>query len=143
LGRVLFVSAMMTKSWERYGIHALEGLYMIIGGGMESVQNLGTEDVNIVHIRYRDGRQAVVNVVYPSRIFGKYEVVGERDSASIAVSDTFYMFKRQLETFVRFVRERIYPYPPEETVELIRAVIAGILSRQRGGERVYIGEIAT
>lgn len=98
LGWVLFVSAMMTKSWERYGVHALEGLYMIMGGGIESVQNLGTEDVNVVHIRYKDGRQAVVNVVYP--------------------------------------------YPPDETVELARAVIAGILSRQRGGERMYIGEIA-
>jgi len=40
------------------------------------------------------------------------------------------------------MRERAYPYPPEETVELARAVIAGILSRQRGGERVYIGKIA-
>ncbi|HIE04576.1 MAG TPA: Gfo/Idh/MocA family oxidoreductase [Candidatus Latescibacteria bacterium] len=142
LGRILFVSAMMTKSWERYGIHALEGLYMIMGGGMESVQNLGTEDVNVVHIRYRDGRQAVVNVIYPSKIFGRYDIVGDKDSMSLTVSDAFYMFKRQLEAFVRFVRERSYPYPPDETVELTRAVVAGIISKRRGEEKVDLGEVA-
>ena len=37
----------MAKSWEKYGIHALETLYPIVGPGFTSIQNLGDKNINI------------------------------------------------------------------------------------------------
>ena len=41
LGDLRYVNITMAKSWEKYGIHALETLYPITGPGFESIQNLG------------------------------------------------------------------------------------------------------
>ena len=41
LGSLRLASITVAKSWERYGIHALEGLYPIVGPGFVSVQCLG------------------------------------------------------------------------------------------------------
>ncbi|NPV55028.1 MAG: Gfo/Idh/MocA family oxidoreductase [Firmicutes bacterium] len=144
IGEIEFVDCMMNKSWEKYGIHALEGLWRISGGGVERVQNLGTERANVVHLRYADGRQAVVNVIYRSQL-ARYDVIGSKASRTIAIADSFYMFKKQLESFVEFVRDFLggdfsYPYPPEETIEMVKVVIAGIKSREEGGRPVLLQE---
>lgn len=137
LGEVEFTSCLINKSWEKYGIHAVEGLYRIMGCGVEKVCNLGDARANVVHLRYRDGRQAVVNVIYDSRL-SKYDIVGSRATLVVPIADSFYMFKRQLTTFVEFVRTRKFPYPPEETIEMTRVIIAGIRSREEGGRAVSL-----
>ena len=55
LGRLRYVNFTMAKSWETYGIHALEAVYPIVGPGFISVQNTGDADRNIVHLHHRDG----------------------------------------------------------------------------------------
>lgn len=137
IGRIEFVDCLINKSWEKYGIHAVEGLYQIMGSGVEVVCNLGNEMANVVYIKYRDGRQAVVNVIYDTRI-SRYDIVGTGDTKTLVISDSFYMFKRQLQTFVDFVTTRRYPYPPEETIEMIKVIIAGIRSRENGGRPVSL-----
>ena len=47
LGVLRYVSITTPKSWERYGIHALEGIYPIIGPGFLSVCNTGSSERNI------------------------------------------------------------------------------------------------
>ncbi len=54
------VGATMAKSWEAYGIHALESVYPITGPGYLSVQNIGDARSNIVHLRHRDGIDVVI-----------------------------------------------------------------------------------
>ena len=40
LGDLKYINVTMAKSWEKYGIHALETLYPIVGPGFTSIQNL-------------------------------------------------------------------------------------------------------
>ena len=40
LGDLRYVNVTMAKSWEKYGIHALETVYPIVGPGFESIQEL-------------------------------------------------------------------------------------------------------
>jgi predicted dehydrogenase len=130
VGKILFVDGLINKSWEKYGVHCIEGLCQLMGYGIEEVYNLGDEKVNIVYLRYNDKRQAIVNVIYPAQI-SRYDIIGEKATKTILISDSFYMFKRQLQTFVDFVRTGKFPYPPEETIEITKVIIAGIRSREK------------
>jgi predicted dehydrogenase len=55
--------------------------------------------------------------------------------------DTFTAFKRQLVAFVEAVRTSRPPVDFGQTDELMRLIIAGIVSRNEGGRRVNIEEI--
>ncbi len=54
------------------------------------------------------------------------------------VFDAFYMFKKQLEDFIDFVKTGKFPYSYEVTVEQIKVVLAGLKSRENGGKRIFI-----
>ena len=130
------------KTWERYGIHALEGIYPILGPGFISVRNTGSLDRNVVHLKHERGVDAVVIAnkdMYGA--FGCMQLCGTAGHAEPALNDTFYSFKAQLVAFVDFLRSGVRPFPFEETVELMKIVIAGIRSREQGGCEVALADI--
>jgi hypothetical protein len=57
------------------------------------------------------------------------------------LGDTFFAFKSQLEAFIAYLRTGVRPFPFTETVELMNLVIAGILSREQGGQVVRMTDI--
>ncbi len=143
LGALRFLSITTPKSWERYGIHALSGIYPILGPGFLSAQNTGTRTHNVVHFVHARGAEAVVAAVddmYGS--FGCLQLCGTKGSASAVFRDTFYAFKAQLVDFVKYLRTGVPPFPFSETEELMKMVIAGIWSREQGGRKVPLNEIA-
>lgn len=142
LGPLRFATITTPKSWERYGIHALEGIYPILGPGFISVRNTGATARNIVHLTHRSGADVVVAAV--SDMYGAFGVLtlgGTAGHAEAAFRDTFFAFKTQLQTFVDFIRTGRRPFPFAETVELMKLVIAGIRSRDAGGREVKLTEI--
>ena len=141
LGALRFVSITTPKSWERYGIHALEGIYPILGPGFLSARNTGTAERNVVHLKHRCGADAVVVAtadMYGS--FGCLQLCGTAGHAQVAFGDSFFSFKAQLAAFIDYLRTGIRPFPFAETVELMKLVIAGIRSREEGGREVVIDE---
>lgn len=142
LGALRFVSITTPKSWERYGIHALEGIYPILGPGFVSVRNTGTAERNVVHLKHRSGADVVVVAsldMYGA--FGCLELCGTMGHASAAFGDTFHAFKAQLVAFIEFLRTGERPFAFGETVELMKLVIAGIRSREDNGRDVLLNEI--
>ena len=142
LGALRFVSITTPKSWERYGIHALEGIYPILGPGFISARNTGTVDRNVVHLTHRCGADVVVVAsadMYGS--FGCLQLCGTVGHAEAAFVDSFYSFKAQLVAFIDYLRTGVRPFPFSETVELMRMVIAGIRSRDECGRDVRLTEI--
>lgn len=143
LGKIRFASITTPKSWERYGIHALEGIYPILGPGFLSARNTGTRDRNIVHFKHIGGADVVV--VATSDMYGAFGVLqlcGTAGHVQVAMSDTFYAFKAQLESFIQYLRMGVRPFPFAETVELMKMLIAGIRSREEGGREVRLEEIS-
>jgi predicted dehydrogenase len=124
-----FVGCTMNKYWENYGVHAMEGLYKIMGSGITSVVNLGNKEINVVYIEWEDGKKAVIENIYNMKSTG-YDVITAEKTYRIQDKDTFQMFKRQMETFIQFIDEKKYPYPYEETIEITKVIIAGIKSRE-------------
>ena len=53
-------------------------------------------------------------------------------------NDTYYAFKKQLVSYVNFLKTGDYPVPWKETYELMQLVIAGIKSREENGSIIKI-----
>lgn len=144
LGELRYASVTMPNSWERYGIHALEAIYPIMGPGFVSVTNTGTANRNVVHIKHECG--ADVTIVATRDMYGGFgllQLCGTRGCVQAKSADSFHAFKTQLEAFISYVRKGTRPYPFEETIELMKMVIAGIRSRDQGGIEIRLDEIAT
>lgn len=143
LGEPRYLSMSTPKSWERYGIHALEGLYPLLGPGFVSVRNTGSEERNIVHLKHRlpvDVVLIAIKDMYGA--FGRLSAMGTQGAFDAATADTFYAFKTQLQKFIEYLRTGERPVPWAETVELMKIIIAGIRSRDEGGREVFLDEIS-
>lgn len=142
LGQLRHVSVTMAKSWEAYGIHALETVYPITGPGYVSVQNIGDANSNIVHLRHRDGIDVLLQVTKDmGGGFGMVTLAGTAAGLQLKFTDTYHAFRTQLVGFVDYLRTGKPPVPWEETRELMQLVIAGIESREQGGRRVFLSEM--
>jgi hypothetical protein len=142
LGELRYAMVSMAKCWERYGIHSLSTIYPILGPGFIGIRNTGTPERNIIHLRHSSGCDVNLPVVHD--MYGGYVnlfLCGTISSVSLKTTDTYFCFKTQLETFIHYLRTGINPIPWEETEELIRLVIGGIMSRDRGGEEILLRDI--
>jgi hypothetical protein len=142
LGQLRHIGVTMAKSWEAYGIHALESVYPIVGPGFESVQNIGDASNNIVHLRHRDNVDVLMQVtkdMYGG--FGMITLAGTSGNLQLRFADTYHAFRTQLLGFVSYLRTGVSPVPFEETRELMKLVIAGIESREQGGRKIYLSEM--
>ena len=139
LGEIRFASATTAKTWERYGIHALSAVYPILGPGFLTARNTGTLNRNVVHFTHACGADVVI--VATTDMYGGYgalQLCGTAGAVQLMASDTFYSFKAQLEAFVRYVRTGVRPFPFSQTEELMKMLIAGIISREHDGREVTL-----
>ncbi len=140
LGELFFVLSPMPKKWENYGIHALESMYPLLGQGFISVRNTGTYERANVMLKHKSG----CNVSIPMGIgmaFTGITIIGSAGEKHLPFTDSYYSFKKQLDVFVHWLRTGEEPFPFEETVELMKIVIAGLRSREEGGREVFLDEI--
>lgn len=144
VGIVRWVSSFTCKTWERYGIHALEALHPLLKRGVQGVRlETGINpDSDIAYMRTVDGVDITIPVcsdAYGS--FGTIQICGTEGSKSIRLSDTYITFRKQMLAFITAVRTGTPPCPFRDTVGYMEVIIAGIRSRQEGSRFVEIEEI--
>lgn len=142
LGKTRLLTVTMAKSWERYGIHAIEAVYPFLRpGGYRHVTHTGGIGRSIVHVAHEDGTDIVLAVIEDLHgAFGHVHAYGTAGADRAVFKDTFSAFKAQLEAFVSFLRTGVYPFPFDETVEQVKILIAGIMSRERNGQTVSLDD---
>ncbi len=142
LGELRFVSTTMGKWWETYGIHAIEGIYPILGPGFISCRNIGSKERNLVIFTHECGADVVVCVRKDMLGGGgMLTLAGTKGADQLRSMDSFYAFKTQLEAFISYLRTGVRPFPYAETEELMRMIIAGIQSREAGGKEILLKDI--
>lgn len=143
VGEPRLLTVTMMKSWERYGIHAVEAVYGLLPpGGWRSVVNTGTPGQNLVHATHASGADIVLSVVHDlAGAFGHLSVYGTQGRLDARFVDTFTAFKSQLRAFVNYVRDGVPPFAFDETIEQMKIIIAGIRSREENGRRIPLTEI--
>lgn len=139
-GDLRLITVTMAKSWERYGIHALEAVYpMLAAGGYTSISHRGDGAANFMHLQHQSGVAVLLTVISDLYgAFGHVGVYGTRGALQAKFEDTFFAFKSQLESFIAYLRTGQSPVPFSETIELMKIIIAGVDSRERGGEVVQL-----
>lgn len=140
IGKLMYICQPMPKKYETYGIHALEAMYPLLGEGFLSVQNTGTYEQAMVHIKHKSG--CCVDIAQGIGMAGAGTLmIGTAGSRYVNDGDSYYAFKKQLELFVRWLRTGEEPFPFSQSVELMKMVIAGLRSREEGGRVVMLDEI--
>lgn len=140
LGDLVYICSPMPKKYETYGIHALEAIYPLLGPGFISAQNTGTFEQTSVHLVHKSG--CMVDIAQNLKMAGAgVTIIGTKESRYINDGDSYYAFKKQLDLFVHWLRTGEEPFPFEQTVELMKLIVAGLRSRKEGGRVVLLSEI--
>ena len=142
LGDLRWITSFTCKTWERYGIHALEAVEPLLGPGYTQVQTLHQAGSDVVHISHRSGVQTTLGAIHDAYgSFGAVHLYGTKGQLPLHLTDTYPAFRGQLVAFIDYLRTGNPPLPFDETVELMAVIIAGIRSRERGGAVVTVQEI--
>lgn len=143
IGKLRWVTMSMAKTWERYGIHAVESVARFAPpGGWEWVSNTTSPGTNVAQLHHRNGLNASIAVVSDlAGAFGHLTLYGTSGVLAARFGDTFHAFKTQLQAFIDYIRTGRPPVAFDQTVELIKIIIAGLRSGEDGGRKIYLADI--
>ena len=129
LGRILVAVAGSPNELIFYGIHGLAMLLQVYGPGIESAQNIGEGDVDVVKYRWRDGRLGVQLGLESGRPGWRVTLFGEKGKLDISVDDADYFYWNLNCHFLEMVKTRKQPLSNAEMLEIIKALVAAKKSR--------------
>ena len=142
LGELRWITSFTCKSWERYGIHALEAVAPLMGPGFRSVRAQSNERGDVMQITHASGLHLSLGALHDAYgIFGAVHLHGTQGDLALKLRDTYHAFRGQLLAFIELLRSGQPPLSFEQTVELMAVLIAGIRSRQQQGREVAVAEI--
>jgi predicted dehydrogenase len=142
LGDLRWITSFTCKSWERYGIHALEAVEPLLGPGFLTVQTLTDSGGDVVHLTHRSGVRVTLGAIHDAYgSFGAVHLYGTKGQIPLRLDDTYNAFRSQLVAFIDMLRTGQRPLPFEETVELMAVIIAGRRSREQGGASIRVADI--
>jgi predicted dehydrogenase len=131
LGDLRWITSFTCKTWERYGIHALEAIYPVVGPGFTTVHTLHQSGSDVVHLTHRTGVQVTIAAIHDALgSFGVVHAYGTKGQLALTLQDTYAAFRGQLLAFVEMLRSGTPPFPFGQTLELMAIIIAGIRSRE-------------
>jgi len=134
-----WLTSITCKSWERYGIHALEPVFRILGAGFTHVRSEAQDGSDIVYCLHRSGAQATIAAIADAvGSFGTIHAYGIEGEQYVRMRDTYTTFRNQLVAVVEWLRTGVEPYPFRDTIELMAILIAAIESREKGGQLISI-----
>lgn len=139
LGDLRWITSFTCKTWERYGIHALEAVEPLLGRGFQTVQAHASGRGDVMHITHTTGISLTIGALHDAYgSFGTVHLYGTGGDLSLKLKDTYHAFRGQLAAFIDMLRTGRPPLPFEETAELMAVIIAGIRSRAEGGRCVSV-----
>lgn len=142
LGELRWITSFTCKTWERYGIHALEAVEPLLGPGFLTVKASSDAGGDVMHLTHRSGVRLTLGALHDSYgSFGAVHLYGTKGDLALKLMDTYHAFRGQLVAFIEMLRGGERPLPFDETVELMAVIIAGIRSREQGGAAVSIADI--
>ncbi|MBB5030664.1 Gfo/Idh/MocA family protein [Prosthecobacter vanneervenii] len=142
VGDMRWITSFTCKTWERYGIHALEAVEPLLGPGFLTVQAHSDAGGDVMHLTHRCGVRVTIGALHDAYgSFGAVHLYGTKGQLPLRLTDTYSAFRGQLVAFIDMLRTGARPLPFEETVELMAVIIAGRRSREQNGAAIHISDI--
>jgi predicted dehydrogenase len=138
-GRLKLIRGAIVLSWEKYGIHLLEAILSLSTARPVSVETLKADHASSV-VRLEDGMVIQIDALGECARTFHVEIFGTQQNGTFDITDNFSMFRRMLWQFTESIRTGRPAIPPERTLELMRVLIAGRMSRDENRE-VFLHEI--
>ena len=94
LGDLRWLTSFTCKTWERYGIHALEAVEPLIGPGFKSVQAHSDPGGDVMHITHQSGVRLTIGALHDAYgSFGAVHLYGTKGHLPITLKDTYSAFQ--------------------------------------------------
>jgi len=138
LGDVMCAVAANPNELVFYGIHGLAMLCQLFGPGIESVQNIGEGDLDLVKYRWRDGHVGVQVGLEGGSPGWKLTVFAQKGRLDIPTGDADYFYWNVMSHFVEMVRTGKQPLPNDQMLEIIRALCLAKKSKALGTGEVIV-----
>lgn len=124
LGSLRYLDAVIPKDWDKYAVHAIEPLLMIVGkqGAIADCSLWQQGGIRRLQILWASGMQAAITAVNAAAPIA-IRVVGERGWRDLVFSDTFPAFRAALADFVDGVKDKSVRTDPlfvRRVVEIIQ-----------------------
>lgn len=143
LGELRWITSFTCKTWERYGIHALEAVAPLIGPGFLTIQAQSDATGDVMQITHRSGVRLTIAALHDAYgSFGAVHLYGTKGELALKLTDTYHAFRGQLVAFIDMLHTGQPPLPFAETAELMAVIIAGLCSREQGGTIQSIADFA-
>lgn len=139
-GKLKLIRGAIVLSWEKYGIHMLDAVFSMIPDRPLSVQMLPTDHASAA-IRLESGALLQIDALDECARTFHIEIFGTQRNGAYDITDNFSMFRRTLWEFFESIRTGQPAIPMERTLELMRVLIAGRISRKEKRE-VALDEIS-
>ncbi|MBL9178958.1 MAG: Gfo/Idh/MocA family oxidoreductase [Verrucomicrobiaceae bacterium] len=142
IGDLRWITSFTCKTWERYGIHALEAVEPLLGPGFVTVQAHSDAGGDVMHLTHRSGARMTIGAIHDAYgSFGAVHLYGTKGHLSLRLTDTYNAFRCQLVAFIDMLKTGVRPLPFDETVELMAVIIAGRRSREQNGALIHVADI--
>ncbi len=115
-----------------YGIHAVEMLYTLMGGGCQRVSNILQKGSETVTGEWSDGRVATVRGLRSGATPFGFLVFGEKGVYHTAVA-TRFIYRELLKEVVKFFQTGRSPVPPQVMLEIVAFIEAANISGANHG----------
>ncbi len=128
LGEVGAVHAMVPKDWEKYAVHVIEpALKLIPGRGALLRTSVWRSDDRVTLLaEFANGPELQINTMGRSVAPLSITLFGIREWKRLEFNDTFRAFRAALQDFVAGVRLRDVRITPDEMLDVVRIVEAGL-----------------
>jgi hypothetical protein len=127
-GESMLVRGTVLLSWEKYGVHMLEGILSLLQARPISVSGIPASHMSVM-IRMSDGSNIQVDALGNVPKIFRVDVIGNRKISTHEISDNFSMFRRMLWHFAEMVKTGKPPIQPHETLDIMKVLIAGNIAR--------------
>jgi hypothetical protein len=139
LGKLELITATGKKDWIKYGVHMLEGIFMLLDDAKPlTVKHIAETGKDIVHITFAGGLQVVVNLFMEIAGTFQISVFGQQAWRLIEIKNSYAMFRDNIIEFVRSVEEGKSRLDFSKTENILRALIAANDSLAQGGKTIHL-----
>jgi hypothetical protein len=131
---IKLINSIVINDWEKYGVHMLDAVLSFTSALPISVKSIKTEKSFIYLINMDDGSLFSISTVGSAAKIFSIQVIDENIRFDIEINDNFRAFKRTLSRFIKMANGDVSDDSYKDTLISIKTLIAGKLSRDKGGE---------
>jgi len=129
IGPIRRIEAVVMKKWDKYGVHIIEPVLKILGhlGAIEEIINNRRGEEHNVTVKWRNGVEAQFTALGQTKKPITIRLIGPKGQKEMIFKDTFYAFKKTLQTFVNMVFKKEKAPSKEFVLKVVEIIEGGLV----------------